>query len=397
VPISPVAQKAGTPQAALDAQGDAVFAWMKVLGDTNSQVGARVRSRDGAIGPVRQISSEAVLGAGPDLAANAAGDAVIGWSRFDGALFNQARARTLSGEGTLGPALALSPPDENAGLPSFGVDADRDAFLAWTASDGASTYWVEARTLAADGMLGPLRTISPTGEIALGPRVVLDAAGEGVVSWSAEKGSKALFSARSISADGVLGPVRTIVPPGPLASLTTGVDDAGNSVFAWGVPHGPGSHTVIKVRSLSVGGALGPARTLTTHGFGEPDLAVNAEGEAIIVWASRGRIRAETMSPRGRPSGIHVLARTKPGARRPHAPQAVIDAEGDAVVAWQRSLRVQARTLTARSALGRIATLSPHHHAAYSPELAGNAHGAAVTTWSRVIGSRSRIQAAFRR
>ena len=149
VNVSPAAQNALDAQVAVDADGDAVFAWRRFDG-TNTRIYGRARSEAGNLGAVQTLS-----GAGhafqPQVAVDADGDAVFAWRHFDGANWRiQVRARSAAG--TLSAVQTLSA----AGGGRLGCSLSPSTPMAtrWSAGP-ASTGRITARRPARGRPSGP--------------------------------------------------------------------------------------------------------------------------------------------------------------------------------------------------------------------------------------------------
>src|SRR6185295_8511247 len=91
----------------------------------------------GSFSPTITLSAGGQDASSPAVAVGAGGDGVAVWTRFDG---NNSRvqARTVSPGGGLGPIQTLSEGGSSAFSPQVAVDADGDAVVVWTRLDGAS-------------------------------------------------------------------------------------------------------------------------------------------------------------------------------------------------------------------------------------------------------------------
>jgi hypothetical protein len=124
-------------QVAVDADGDAVFTWLRFDG-ANDRVQARARSAAGTLSSVQTLSSSGQNASHPQVAVRRGnGDAVFTWERSDGANF-LIEARTRSAAGALRPFTVLSDPGQDALEPQVAVDDDGDAAVTWRRSDGAN-------------------------------------------------------------------------------------------------------------------------------------------------------------------------------------------------------------------------------------------------------------------
>jgi hypothetical protein len=409
---SPAARSANTHDLALDADGDAVAVWRRFDG-TNDRIEARPRSKTGVLGTVQTLSPAGQDAQLPLVAVDATGDALVVWSRPDGTGpcsgdgCVRIQARTRSAGGVLGPVLTLSPAGQNAFEFDVAVDADGDAVVVWNRSDGSSTSCcrrIQARGLSAGGTLGPLQVLSAPGQHADAPRVAVDTDGDAVAVWQRFDGTALRVQARARSAGGALGPV-LILSNQKASSPDVAIDAGGDAVVVWQRPDGTGPCGIdgcpkIEAVARSAGGVVTSVQILTntTRGGSSPQVAVDADGDALVVWrhvdatTSCGgggcfRIQARARSAAGTLGAVLTLS---PAGQNSDFPQVGIDADGDAVAVWQRfdgtSFRIQARTRPASGALGSVQTLSPAAHNSQNPHVAVAGSGVALASWERSDG-----------
>jgi hypothetical protein len=336
-----------------------------------------------------------------EVAVDPDGDAVAVWQRFDGANFRvQARGRTKTG--VLQPVQTLSAAGYNAGDPDVAVDADGDAVVVWQYSAGG-TAGVQARARSAGGRLGPIQTLVSAGQNAGRARVAVEPDGDALVVWSRFDGSTAnccyRIQARARSADGTLGRVQTLSDRLANAiSHQVAVDADGDALVVW--RYSDGSTARVQARARSAGGAFRPVETLSVPGEGNhnPQVAVDAEGNALVVWErwdgttqcsnSPGcsRIQARARSA----EGVLGLVRTlSPAGQDSLDAQVAVDPDGDALVVWGNTdlgyTGVQARARSADGAFGSVQTLSPAGRDAVGAQVAVDGDGNALVVWSGFV------------
>ena len=150
-------------------------------------------------------------------------------------------------------------------------------------------------------------------------------------------------------------------------------------------------------------GVLAAVQTLSGPGedASGPQVAVDADGDAVFTWersdGTDQRIEARARSAGGVLSAVQTLSDAGQDAG---APQVAIDADGDAVFVWERvdnsgNERIQARTRSAGGALGVVQTLSNGGQDAQFAQVAIDDDGEAAATWQRFDGANDRAQAAF--
>ena len=268
IDLSAPGQDPGDPEVAVDADGDAVFTWLRSDG-TDYRIQARARSATGTLSAVQTLSAPGQSASRPQVAVDADGDAVFTWLRFDGAKYRiQARARSAGG--TLSAVQTLSAAGQNAFNPQVAVDADGDAVFTWLRFDGAHLR-VEARARSAAGTLSAVQTLSGAGQHASEPQVAVDGDGDAVFTWERLDGTKDRVQAVARSAAGTLSAVQTLSAAGKTAfNPQVAVDADGDAVFTWlrsdeTDPDNFCCHRV-QLRTRSTDGALSAVKTLSAAG-----------------------------------------------------------------------------------------------------------------------------------
>ncbi len=176
-----------SPQVAVDADGDAIFTWARAIAG-GFRIQTRARTGFGALSAVQDLNVTGQYGARPQVAVDADGDAVFTWLRFDSALVYAVQARARSAAGNLGTLQTLSPSGNITAIPEVAVDTDGDAVFTWQHSDGTNTR-TQARARSAGGTLSAVQTLSGAGQNAVGTQVAVDAGGDAIVTWQRSDGT----------------------------------------------------------------------------------------------------------------------------------------------------------------------------------------------------------------
>ena len=157
-------------------------------------------------------------------------------------------------------------------------------------------------------------------------------------------------------------------------------------MFAWTL-----QPSRVQARSLSPAGTLGAIISLSATGrrAHDPQVAVDAVGNAVVVWVQGDRVQTRSLSARGELGPAVTLSA---GGAAVHYAQVAMSADGDAVFVWDRATRakgvVQARVRSASATLGPLLTLSARGQRAIHPRLAVAAGGHAMATWTRSANRR---------
>jgi hypothetical protein len=197
---------------------------------------------------------------------------------------------------------ALSDPGRDAFNPQVAVDADGDAVVVWHRFDG--TNWrVQARRRSAAGALSAVQSLSDPGQDAFEPQVAVDADGDAVVVWRRFDGANWRVQARRRSATGALSAVQTLSDPGQDAfEPQVAVDADGDAVVVW--RRFFGTSWRVQARAQARSGSLRVVNTLSDPASASdlvpPQVAIDRDGDAVVVWArsdgTNRRVEAAAMS-----------------------------------------------------------------------------------------------------
>lgn len=342
-----------------------------------------------------RITISGLHSSSPAVAISDDGAAVAAWTHFDGNV-TRVQARTVSAGGLLGPVQTLSVAGSSAFNPQVAADADGDAIVVWSRLDGSSI--AQARRISAAGSLGPVVDRSPHGEDASGLQVAIDADGDAIATWFRSNVGTLRVFGRAIPATGPLGPVLGLSSPAAGASRPqVDVTPSGDGYAVWVGSDGVNSRA--QGRTISTAGALGAVRNISAPGRdgSAPVVGVDDAGTAYAVWT---RSNGANAIAQGRPitqAGVAGPVDTLSAAgQNATLPDVAVGGDGKAVVVWARSNgsvpQIQARTaLTNGAGVTVTMTLSGPAHGATAPQVGGGDAGNAVVVWQRGDGSHQRI------
>lgn len=277
-PVEVIGQGGQTLAMAMNADGDALLAWhVQDSAATNVRIRARFRSRTGTLGPILTLSPPESHAVWPSVAIDEAGIGVVTWVQA-----SLIRARRVSEAGLLGELVTLSDLPQSADVPRVALDSDGDATVAWAfivPNPGAPVGGVNARRYFANGTLGPIAVLFA--QRALAVDVAAEPDGDAVVVWQSQGTDE--IKLRSVSAASVVGPLRAITPTGvPARNPIIDMDQTGTAWIAW--EHGASPSSVIRVRPRLPNNSIGPAQQLSGPVAVTPEIAVGAEGDALVTW-----------------------------------------------------------------------------------------------------------------
>jgi PKD domain len=284
VDVSDSDEDAMDPRVALSPSGDVVVAWLQWDGgDTTVQ--ASLWPAGGSFGPPVALSPSAPSADSPEVAIDAAGTAIVVWTRFDGAdVLAEAAVRPAGGSFPPTPAPeALSDPGGDASCPQIAIDPAGEATVVWCRSDGANDV-VQAATRPAGGSFEPAVDVSASDGMASAPDVGVDAAGTATAVWDAIDGSRLVVQAATRLAGGDFSRPVDLSADGDAIGAKIAVSPDGDAVVAW--RGHDGADTIVEAATRPVGGSFGPPVDLSAPGGDarEPRVAIDDEGSALVVW-----------------------------------------------------------------------------------------------------------------
>jgi hypothetical protein len=266
----------GTPDVALDAQGDAVVVWTRFLSGsvrTGSTYAVEATSRRGAAGdwqtPVR-IGTQANAGGTPFLgvprphvALDAHGNAFAIWQapHPSGSIVVQSAVKPHDSDAWQAPA-TLSGLSEDGELPQLAVDGAGDAVAVWQGSFGTGVLTRAAARAAGSNSWSAPATISASGDN-FQPEVAVDSHGNAIAIWARSNSRGYLIeAARRPAATGVWQlPAAVSTPDDNNGAPSVGLDPRGNALAVWVRPHDHGN--VIQAATREITPPAPPAPSLT--------------------------------------------------------------------------------------------------------------------------------------
>ena len=331
----------------------------------------------------------------PQVAVDRKGRAIVVWE--EGTTEGRIRLRRRSAAGTFAPIQTLSATGQDSDNPRLAVHRGGAAFAVWRGDDGTDRR-IQLRRRSASGTLGQIQTLSAAGQSALEADVAVDATGNAFVVWRRSDGANERVQLRRRSASGNLSPIQTLSAAGQDAvDPGVAVDADGNAFVVW--DRFDGANQRIQLRRRSASGKLGPIRTLSAAGqdASDPQIAVDLKGNAFVIWNRRDganeRVQLRRRSASGNLGPIQTLSAA--GQNGLDA-RIAIDAKGRAFVVWRRSdganARIQLRRRSASGNLGPVQTLSAAGQDAGEPHVGVDARGNVFVVWRRSDGANDRIQ-----
>ncbi|HZA90361.1 MAG TPA: hypothetical protein VE401_09020 [Solirubrobacterales bacterium] len=278
------------------------------------------------------------------------------------------------------PAQTLSPAGSFAENPQVAIDSQDRAIVVWDAG------LIQSVRLGADDSGETVQDLAADGS---SPQVAVDALGRATVVW--RNFSDDRVQALRLEADGNPGVLHTLSEAAAFDPQVA-VDPQGRAAVVWRRrdPATGAADSRIESLRIAADGIPGTVRTLSGAGASDPQVAVDPQGRATVVWRlTRGRrgIQSVRLGADGTPGAVRTLSKTKA-----FSPQVAVDSRGRSTAVWAtggalRPGRIKSLRLGANGTAGASKTLSKAR--ADSPRVAVDSQRRATVVWSRRMRTRS--------
>ncbi|HEX8102381.1 MAG TPA: hypothetical protein VF533_07210 [Solirubrobacteraceae bacterium] len=308
--------------------GRALAVWIKRDPATRSLVvRGRFRNADGTFGNAFSVSSTAQTIYGLRAAMNRSGQAAVAWLRHDGAVY-RAQVRTIAADGTMAAVGTVSPAGADASSLDLAIDPSGNADAVWTrlSGDFVITELAERRT---NGTTAYTRTMSAPQDGTSAPRVATDPAGGAIVVWGANADGDQAVRLRRLRPDGTLGTEQRVSGVGDEASEPdVAVDPKGDAMVAWEALTADGE--VVQLRSRRADGVMGFIQTADAGT--DAAVAVDRLGNPVLAWHRPGGGVAASVHGAAGPAQTVSAAAGGPSAEE--KPALVENRSGYALLGW---------------------------------------------------------------
>jgi PKD domain len=312
------------PAAGIDGRGNVVVAWNEASGGAGYVIYGAAAPAGQGLGSPQRVSGIGVDR--PRLVMNERGDAAVVWVRGgSGPEEGVIEASFRPARGRFGPVALLG----QGASPGLALDARGNTDVVWVSDGGVRT----ARR-PVGSRFGASTSISAERGSASDPVIAVDALGRAVVLWTDDGGIACAFR----PAGGRFGAPERVSSDGFATDVA--LDPSGNAIAVW--ERWPSVGPWAAIRSISTGWQP-PTLLAQSPGALAPQVGLDAEGDAVIVWAQEGAVHASTRPAGGTFAPSQQI--TIPGARA-LAPDVAVDEAGDALLVWNEFVTGSDHTLT---------------------------------------------------
>jgi hypothetical protein len=391
--IEQAAEDSTSPQVAVDAGGNAVAVWRYFYFGLPIMVSNRYVPGTGW-GPAELIHTNYGYVRHPQIAGDAAGNAVVVWMQDDGTRNSILSNRYVAGTGW-GTDELIETEDLDAEYPQVAVDGSGNAVAVWMQSDLIRYNIWSNRYVAGTGWSAAELIETGKGNAEY-PQVAVDGVGNAVAVWQQYDGTRNnIWSNRYVPRTGwSAAELIETNNAGSAERPQVAVDDSGKFVAVWHQSDGI-QYTNIWSNRYVAGTGWETAKLVETHEGDalNPQVAVDGVGNAVVVWQQSDGTRYNIWSNRyvvGTGWSATELVETD-NSRNASTPQIAVDVSGNAVAVWHQSDGTRSNIWSNHYVVGAgwaTAELIETDNAgnAEYPQVALSADGNAVAVWQQSDG-----------
>jgi hypothetical protein len=348
----------------------------------------------------------------PQVELDGNGNAVVIWYQGDGSIW---AARYSTAAATWETPVNVQSPDAvlaalpltSANPPDIGVAANGDAIAVYRRTDAgtARSSIVAAHYSAATNTWAPAQPIEDdNGGSAAWPRIAVEPAGNALAVWSQADANAISNIVANRYTRGLGWGADALVEnePGfiggadqfPAAALNAAIE--GLVVFDHRRPAPSTLRDIFSAAYSADAWAVAQQRSNGLTAAAEPQLAMNATGDAFLVWSQSDGVRTNIVAKRrtlatGWELNEFIELDLAPAAE----PQIAIAANGAALAVWTQNGSIVGNRYTPGVGWGTAGAIESLTLAASRPRIAMHPGGDAIVVWEQRDGSGGAIAAAY--
>ncbi|MBN2401064.1 MAG: hypothetical protein JXN64_01570 [Spirochaetes bacterium] len=329
---------AESPQIGMDSEGSAIAVWRQdIVSHYNLYANIFIKSSGTWSGPELIENMNTGHASEPQIAVNPQGNAVAVWIQNESGVFNIYANIYTKGSGWAGAGLI----DSGAGQasdPQTIIDTENNVIVVWAQTDGAADN-IYANRYNGSVWEG-VKPVEDSAGNAMNPQITSDADGNAIAVWSQDDGSKySIYANRYVKNTNLWGTASLIETDnyGFANSPQIAIDQDGNAIAVWW--QDIGNCRAYANRYDNTSGSWGSAELIDNNDSKvySPQIAVDAAGNGIAVWAQVGGTEDNIWANKyvsGSGWGTAVLIET--GTENAQNPQIAINADGNAIAVWEQ-------------------------------------------------------------
>jgi Bacterial Ig-like domain len=387
-------------QVGFDSSGNAIAVWSQGDG-TNLKIAANRYVAGSGWGTASVVMPDGNQARALKLAVDVNGNAFAVWEDYLGAGDSRVLAARYSAGAGWSPELLLGA-NASASGPQVATDPMGNAIAVWEEFDGAArSVWTKRYVVGAGWDAGALLAMGSgtTSADFMSPQIALDRQGNAVATWRQKAG---LFhdgwARHYVIGSGWGLPISIESEQSSVNIVQIALDPNGNAFAVWAQGTANFGHSSIWSNRYLAGSEWGQPTLLEQNDIAPgqaPALAVDAAGNAIVVWQHSDLSRTETDIWANRHvagtgwTGADLIEKQNLG--NANSAQVATDPSGNAIAVWKQSdgtrTNIWANRYIAGESWGLAQLLELEDGGALDPHVAVDADGNAFAIWSQSVGT----------
>ena len=336
---------AQNPVVAVDSTGNATAVWQQHDG-TRNNIWASRYTAGGSWSAPQNIESGNGNAVSPAVAVDSAGNATAIWSQHDGTTMS-IRSATWSG-GSWGADEPVESDNGAATTPHLGVDAGGNVLAVWAWNDGGqqriranrrvSGTWQTETSI--DGAVGP----------AIAPEVAVMPGGFALAVWLQVDGGQQHLFHNAFNGTGWSSAQQLVTnTTSSIGEPRIARNDSGGAIVVWAQGTGSGSSSSDVLAARYSGGMWNNPVTLSNvnaQSSFDPRIAMSPTGRAMVVWRESHNDARQTWGQPYSPDGGWAVTATRldatldggSGSSGSGPLEVGIDSDGNAMAVWAHAL-----------------------------------------------------------
>jgi hypothetical protein len=338
---------AGAPSIALDSSGNVFAVWGQSDGVRSNIWANRYTASSRTWGSPTVIESGTGNARGATVVVSANGDALAVWYQHDGTRENVwSNAYSLSSNSWGTPTLVETNNVGDARYPGVAISDNGDALAVWSQSDGVRNNLWSNRYTAATGTWGTAALIeTDNGDIISSAQIAMNGNGDALAVWYQSDGTRDNIWANRYTATSRTWSTATLIETNNLSSAgypLVAINENGYGVAAWS--QSDGSRGLVWVNRYSpISRTWGTATAVSSASVGSaigyPRVAISPSGDALAAWHQAEGAQTGVWSNRYAAANsawgtaVSIDQNTTGSAA---IPDIAMDADGNALAVWHR-------------------------------------------------------------
>jgi hypothetical protein len=280
----------------------------------------------------------------PQIKFDTNGNAIAVWARSDSTTTSHVWSNRYSAGSGWGAAARIDDDAVAASTAQIAFDTSGNAIAVWDQSDSAGSFhiWAKRYTAAASAW-GTARMIPDTDTVqAFDAQIGIDTAGNALAVWAKSDGlqRETEIWASRYTANGDWGmAVRVSDPLADVGTPQVALDANGDAIVVWHQIEGSAHTTSVRWNRYTAGGSWGTAALIDTGdgSVGDPQVASDPNGNAVAVWEQLGSGSHSEIRSSRYTVGSGWAATVNAGSTADVLQTALAtDSAGNAIAVWQQ-------------------------------------------------------------